>query len=133
MAAFIFLVDYCPIIKIKLSQLGSVSSRFRNDYPCLISNNTSTLNSSHVRLKIRHKAHFSFKNLEIVENTSAQYTRQTKKMLGCLDRKEVRGAIWGVHSTMDRPAVETQDIFFWRLAGRSAPTSLANCPLDRMH
>ena len=23
---------------------------------------------------------------------------------GCLDRKEVRGAIWGVHSTMDRPA-----------------------------
>ena len=23
---------------------------------------------------------------------------------GCLDRKEVRGAIWGVHSTTDRPA-----------------------------
>ena len=25
-------------------------------------------------------------------------------MSGCLDRKEVRGAIWGVHSTTDRPA-----------------------------
>ena len=37
MAAFIFLVDYCPILKIKLSQLGSVSSRFLNEYPCLIS------------------------------------------------------------------------------------------------
>ena len=23
---------------------------------------------------------------------------------GCLDRKEVRGAIWGVHSITDRPA-----------------------------
>ena len=23
---------------------------------------------------------------------------------GCLDRKKVRGAIWGVHSTTDRPA-----------------------------
>ena len=23
---------------------------------------------------------------------------------GCLDRKEIRGAIWGVHSTTDRPA-----------------------------
>ena len=37
MAAFIFLVDYCPIINTKLSQLGSVSSRFLNVYPCLIS------------------------------------------------------------------------------------------------
>ena len=35
---------------------------------------------------------------------------------GCLDRKEVRGAIWGVHSTTDR----------------SALTGLANCPLDRV-
>ena len=49
---------------------------------------------------------------------------------GCLDRKEVRGAIWGVLRT-GQP-VETQDVFFWRLAGRSAPTGLANCPLDRV-
>ena len=28
--------------------------------------------------------------------------------------------------------VETQDVFFWRLAGRSAPTGLAYCPLDRV-
>ena len=38
---------------------------------------------------------------------------------GCLDRKEVRGAIWGVHSTGTGQPVETQDVFFWRLAGRS--------------
>ena len=44
---------------------------------------------------------------------------------GCLDRKEVRGAIWGVHSTGTGQPVETQDVFFWRLAGRSAPTGLA--------
>ena len=28
--------------------------------------------------------------------------------------------------------METQDVFFWHLAGRSAPTGLANCPLDRV-
>ena len=44
---------------------------------------------------------------------------------GCLDRKEVRGAIWGVHSTGTGQPVETQDVFLWRLAGRSAPTELA--------
>ena len=36
MAVFIFLVDYCPIINTKLSQLGSVSSRFLKEYPYLI-------------------------------------------------------------------------------------------------
>ena len=36
MAAYIFLVAYCPIINTKLSQLGSVSSRILNVYPCLI-------------------------------------------------------------------------------------------------
>ena len=44
---------------------------------------------------------------------------------GCLDRKEIRGAIWGVHSTGTGQPVETQDVFFWHLAGRSAPTGLA--------
>ena len=44
---------------------------------------------------------------------------------GCLDTKEVRGAIWGVHITGTGQPVETQDVFFWRLAGRSAPTGLA--------
>ena len=44
---------------------------------------------------------------------------------GCLDRKEVRGAIWGVPSTGTGQPVETQDVFFWRLAGRSVPTGLA--------
>ena len=71
---------------------------------------------------------FSFKNSGDVENTSAQYTRQTKKdamTSGCLDRKEVRGAIWGVHSTGTGQPVETQDVFFWHLAGQSVPTGLA--------
>ena len=40
---------------------------------------------------------------------------------GCLDRKEVRGAIWGVHSTTDRPA-----------GGNTGPDRISNCPLDRV-
>ena len=44
---------------------------------------------------------------------------------GCLDRKEVRGAIWGVHSTTDRPAGGNTGRLFLALAGRSAPTGLA--------
>ena len=43
----------------------------------------------------------------------------------CLDRKEVHGAIWGVHSTGTGRPVETQDCFFCHFAGRSAPTGLA--------
>ena len=42
---------------------------------------------------------------------------------GCLDRKEVRGTIWGVHSTTDRPAGgNTGRLFFgvWR-AGLRRP------------
>ena len=31
---------------------------------------------------------------------------------GCPDRKEVRGAIWGVHSTGTGRLVVTQDVFF---------------------
>ena len=43
----------------------------------------------------------------------------------CLDRKEVRHATWRVHSTGPAQPVETQDVFFGRLVGRSAPTGLA--------
>ena len=59
---------------------------------------------------------------------SAQYTRQTKKYAMtslCLDRKEVRYATLLVRSTGTGRPVETQDVFFWRLAGWSAPTGLA--------
>ena len=35
-------------------------------------------------------------------------------------------ATWRMHSTGTSQPVETQDVFFWRLAGRSAPTGLAN-------
>ena len=43
----------------------------------------------------------------------------------CLHRKEVLGAIWGVHSIGTGQPVATQDGFFYRLAGRSAVTGLA--------
>ena len=44
----------------------------------------------------------------------------------CLDRKEVLGAIWEVHSSgTGRPVFYIPDVFFWRLAGRSVPTGLA--------
>ena len=35
----------------------------------------------------------------------------------CLDRKEVRGAIWGMHSTGTSQLVATQDGFFCPLVG----------------
>ena len=66
------------------------------------------------------------------KNMSAQYTRQTKKdamTSGCLDRKEVRGAIWGVHSTMDRPAGGNTGRLFLAFGG----PVWAYCPLDRMY
>ena len=47
---------------------------------------------------------------------------------GCLDRKEVGGAIWGVHSTTEGPASGNTG----RLFLMSAPTGLAYCPLDRV-
>ena len=43
----------------------------------------------------------------------------------CLDRKEVRCATLRVHSTGTGWPVETQNVFFWRLAGRSVSTGLA--------
>ena len=43
----------------------------------------------------------------------------------CLDRKQIQCATWPVHSTGTGQLVETQDVFFWHLTGRSAPTGLA--------
>ena len=45
---------------------------------------------------------------------------------GCLDRKEVRGAIWGVHSTTDRPAGGNTGRLFLVFG------PISNCPLDRV-
>ena len=98
--------------------------------------NTFTINYLQIRYKIRHNAHFSLKYLEIVENTSAQYTRQTKKdamTSGCLDRKEVRGAIWGVHSTTDRPAGGNTGRLFLAFGGPVWADRISICPLDRMY
>ena len=43
----------------------------------------------------------------------------------CLDKKEVCGAIWGMHSTGTGRPVAKQDSLFCHLAGRSVPTGLA--------
>ena len=42
-----------------------------------------------------------------------------------MSAQEVRCATLQVHSTGTGRPVETQDVFFWHLAGRSAPTGLA--------
>ena len=51
---------------------------------------------------------------------------------GCLDRKEVRGAIWGVHSTGTGQSWKHRTSFsgVWRTGMRRNRNS--NCPLDRV-
>ena len=51
---------------------------------------------------------------------------------GCLDRKEVRGAIWGVHSTTDRPAGGDTGRLFLAFGGPVCADRFSNCPLDRV-
>ena len=51
---------------------------------------------------------------------------------GCLDRKEVRGAIWGVHSTTDRPAGGNTGRVFLAFGGPVCADRISNCPLDRV-
>ena len=51
---------------------------------------------------------------------------------GCLDRKEVRGAIWGVHSTTDRPASGNTGRLFLTFGGPVCADRFSNCPLDRV-
>ena len=51
---------------------------------------------------------------------------------GCLDRKEVRGAIWGVHSTTDRPVGGNTGRLFLAFGGPVCADRISNCPLDRV-
>ena len=51
---------------------------------------------------------------------------------GCLDRKEVRGAIWGVHSTTDRPASGNTGRLFLAFGRPVCADRISNCPLDRV-
>ena len=67
----------------------------------------SLLKNSQIRLKIRHNAHFTLKTLEMLKKHVCTVHAPNKKdamMSGCLDRKEVRSVIWGVHSTTERSA-----------------------------
>ena len=51
---------------------------------------------------------------------------------GCLDRKEVRGAIWGVHSTTDRPGSGNTGRLFLAFGGPVCADRISICPLDRV-
>ena len=51
---------------------------------------------------------------------------------GCLDRKEVRRAIWGVHSTTDQPASGNTGRLFLAFGGPVCADRISNCPLDRV-
>ena len=51
-------------------------------------------------------------------------------MSGCLDRKEIRGAIWGVHSTGTGQPVEPH--LFLAFGGPVCANWISNCPLDRV-
>ena len=51
---------------------------------------------------------------------------------GCLDRKEVRGAIWGVYSTRDRPAGGNTGRLFLTFGGPVCADRISYCPLDRV-
>ena len=51
---------------------------------------------------------------------------------GCLDRKEVRGAIWGVHSTTDRPASGNTGRLFLAFGGPVSADRISICPVDRV-
>ena len=51
---------------------------------------------------------------------------------GCLDRKEVQGAIWGVQSTTDRPAGGNKGRLFLAFGGPVCADRISNCPLDRV-
>ena len=70
---------------------------------------------------------FSLKTLEMLKtclhSTCAKRKRCNDVTLSGLE--EVQGATLRVHSTGISRPVETQDVFFWRLAGQSAPTKLA--------
>ena len=50
----------------------------------------------------------------------------------CLDRKEVRRAIWRVHSTRDRPAGGNTGRLFLMFGGPVCADRISNCPLDRV-
>ena len=58
---------------------------------------------------------FSFKNSgDVKKHVCIVHAPNEKDAMasGCLDRKEVQGAIWGVQSTGTGQPVETQDVFF---------------------
>ena len=78
-------------------------------------------------MSINDFAHFFLKNSGDDEKhvCTVHVPNEKDAMSLCLDRKEVRCATLRVHTTGTGRTVETQDVFFWRLASRSAPTGLA--------
>ena len=89
-----------------------------------------------MRLKIRHNAHISLKKSVDCRNYVCTVHMPNEKdamTSGCLDRKEVRGAIRGVHSTTDRPASGNTGRLFLAFGGPVCADRISNCPLDRMY
>ena len=71
---------------------------------------------------------FSFKNsVDVAKHVCIVHVPNEKNDMTscCLDRKQIPCATWRAHSTGTGQPLETQDVFFWHLAGRSAPTELA--------
>ena len=88
------------------------------------------------KVKIRHKAHLILKYLEMLKKRVCTVHAPNEKdamTSGCLDRKEVRGAMWGVHSTTDRPAGGNTGRLFLAFGGPVCADRISNCPLDRMY
>ena len=50
----------------------------------------------------------------------------------CLDRKEVRHAIWRVHSTGPAQPVDKKGRLFLTFGGPVCADRISNCPLDRV-
>ena len=85
----------------------------------------NTLSNGHTRPSHRPR-HQLTRGLRGLDNEKDAMTS------GCLDRKEVRDAIWGVHSTTDRPASGNTGRLFLAFGGPVCADRISNCPLDRV-
>ena len=140
MATCIFFVGYCPILNTKLSQLGSISSRFLNVYPCLrcrwhyhttiFTNMVENSSKSTIFLKTSGDC---WKHICTVHAPNEKDVMTSS----CLDRKEVPRSICGVHSTGTGQLVGAlcshMRWLFLLFGGPVCDDQISNCPLDRMY
>ena len=135
MAAFIFLVAYCPIINTKLSQLGSVSNRFLNVYPCLICRKHFYNKSVANKVENPYNAHFSLKFWRLLK-TRLHSTRVKRKRCYDVRLSRQEGSTrrhLGSAQYWDRPAGGNTGRLFLAFGGPVCADRISNCPLDRMY